>query len=152
MNPRHDALVAIKDAFAMMQGASTGFLARVERELALSSPHVAVLEAVKAGATKVGDVAGITRTHVSSASRTVDALVEDGLLLREQDPSDRRAVILSLTPTGEQRMARFDELQIELMDAALHSLDGDALGVFAQRMSDFGLGVVEAVAQQSATT
>lgn len=151
MDSRQEALVAIKEAFAMMQGAAAGFLARVEQELALSSPHVAALEAIATGAVKVGDVAAMTMTHVSSASRTVDALVEDGLLLREQDPSDRRAVILSLTPAGEQRMARFGELQIELMDAALRNFDEDELAEFSSRMSLFGRGVIEAVAEQSLT-
>lgn len=142
---RQAALVEIKDAFAMMQGAAAGWLSRVEAELELSGPHLAALESVNAGATKVGDVATMSRTHVSSASRTVDALVAQGLLLRDPDPTDRRAVILSLTPEGRDRMARFAELQVELMDGALQSLETPTLTSFAELMTVFGQGVVETV-------
>lgn len=146
MDPaRQAALVEITNAFTLMQGAAAGFLSRVEAELKLSGPHLAALESVNAGATKVGDVATMSRTHVSSASRTVDALVEQGLLLRDPDPSDRRAVILSLTPAGRERMERFAELQVELIDGALRDVATDRLAPFADLMTTFGHGVVQTI-------
>ncbi len=144
MSDRQSSLVRITEAFALLQGASTPFLAKVERELDLSGPHVAAIGAIHAGAVKVGDVATLTRTHVSSASRTVDALVEAGLVLREQDPTDRRAVVLSLTEAGRDRQRRYDELVVELMRDSLTELDDDQLADFGHHLEAFATGMMRA--------
>lgn len=141
---RHDALVRIKDAFGVLQGASAPFRARVESQLALSAPHLAAIEAIAKGATKVGDVASFTRTHVSSASRAVDALVEAGLALRDEDPSDRRAVILTLTDEGRARHEAFEQMKVELMYASLADVDDVALEQFSELLTAFGRGMAAA--------
>lgn len=46
----------------------------------------------------------------STLSRTVDALVEKGLLSRQIDPDDRRYNVLALTPEGRRRC---DEINAE---------------------------------------
>lgn len=40
------------------------------------------------------------QVHPTSVSSTVDRLVRDGLLVREPHPTDRRAAMLVLTPSG----------------------------------------------------
>lgn len=44
----------------------------------------------------------------SWTSRAVDALVEEGLLLKESSPQDRRAVVISLSKAGKKRAAELD--------------------------------------------
>jgi DNA-binding MarR family transcriptional regulator len=53
-------------------------------------------------ATRLADVIGLDR---SGTSRYADRLVEAGLVARNPDPADRRALLLSLTPAGEQVIA-----------------------------------------------
>lgn len=49
-----------------------------------------------------GELAEIERVAKPSMTRTVNALVERGLVLRQDDPMDRRSVILSLTDEGRR--------------------------------------------------
>ena len=49
-----------------------------------------------------GELAEIERVAKPSMTRTVNALVERGLVLRQDDPLDRRSVILSLTDEGRR--------------------------------------------------
>jgi len=51
------------------------------------------------GVTEVGDHLGVTH---AAASQMVDRLVQQGLIERAEDPSDRRAKQLSLTPEGHR--------------------------------------------------
>jgi DNA-binding MarR family transcriptional regulator len=46
---------------------------------------------------EVGELLGITK---QAAAKLVSSLVEEGLVERREDPHDRRAVILGLTPDG----------------------------------------------------
>lgn len=45
-----------------------------------------------------------------TAGRLVDRLCEDGYLRREQNPSDRRAYCVHLTPAAEPLLAKLDDL------------------------------------------
>ena len=42
-------------------------------------------------------------------SRAVDALVQEGLLVKESAPDDRRTVVISLSKAGKRRAAELDE-------------------------------------------
>lgn len=53
-------------------------------------------------------------------SRTTDALVEDGLLVKAPHPADRRALLLQLTPAGAQ--------QAQTLDDQLNAQAGRVLG------------------------
>ena len=52
-----------------------------------------------------GELAEIERVAKPSMTRTVNALVERGLVLRQDDPLDRRSVILSLSAEGRRSIA-----------------------------------------------
>ena len=56
----------------------------------------------QAGCTKIqclADHLGVTKTAVS---QMVDRLVEAGLVLRNEDPSDRRSKLICLSPSGKE--------------------------------------------------
>lgn len=57
--------------------------------------------------TTIVELARILHLDTSTLSRTVDALVEGGLIARAPDPSDRRYNNLALTEKGRRR---YDEL------------------------------------------
>ena len=52
-----------------------------------------------------GELAEIERVAKPSMTRTVAGLVERGLVLRQDDPLDRRSVILSLSAEGRRSIA-----------------------------------------------
>ena len=66
----------------------------------LPPSRLAALGRIAAGGAGITDVADATLLSVSAASRTVDALVDEGLVDRARDPDNRRSVVLSLTAEG----------------------------------------------------
>jgi DNA-binding MarR family transcriptional regulator len=74
---------------------------RNQREPSLSVPQFRVLAFLNlhpnASLSEVADHIGITR---ASASTMVDRLVQRGLVDRQEDPSERRHIMLKITPTG----------------------------------------------------
>jgi len=56
----------------------------------------------------------------------VDGLVELGHVRRDETPDDRRAVLLSLTPSGRRAIERFEDRFAEAIQALLVHLDPPA--------------------------
>ena len=75
-----------------------------------------------AGAGRTGLLAAEFGDSASSASRLADRLVLAGLVRRETALTDRREVLLRLTPDGAAVLDRYDELRLvelrALLDAA----------------------------------
>lgn len=79
------------------------------------------------GPRRMSGIARRFRVETPSATTMIDRLVTKGLVERGRDPSDRRAVICSLTTTGREtverfwslRTARFEELAAELNEDEL---------------------------------
>ncbi|NLI13138.1 MAG: winged helix-turn-helix transcriptional regulator [Peptococcaceae bacterium] len=67
----------------------------------LSQCH-AVVEIGRVGSISVNNLAGILGLDKSTMSRTVNNLVEQGLVTRETDPEDRRYLSIGLTDQGRQ--------------------------------------------------
>jgi DNA-binding MarR family transcriptional regulator len=76
-------------------------LSKVLAELGLTIPKWRILSILnrldEASMGLVADFCAIDRTTLT---RTVDQLVEAGIVLRREDPLDRRQTLMSLTPTG----------------------------------------------------
>jgi DNA-binding MarR family transcriptional regulator len=58
----------------------------------------------------------------NSVSTLVNALTEAGLLLRETDPADRRAVRLSLAPAGQRRLQTWRTERSAVVGEALNDI------------------------------
>lgn len=78
----------------------------------LSHATAAPLLALKrlGGRARQGAVADETGIEGPSMVRLMDLLVEEGLVTRVEDSSDRRAKIVSLTPAGEERLRAIREI------------------------------------------
>ncbi len=76
------------------------------------------------GEARQGAVAEQAGLEGPSLVRLIDLLVAEGLVARREDPSDRRARILSLTEDGEARMRTINTVLAELRHE-LVSLIGD---------------------------
>jgi DNA-binding MarR family transcriptional regulator len=71
-----------------------------------------VLRRIRKGIASVSALADASNTTRGAVSKAVDALVNKGLVCRNQDPNDRRNVPLALTDEGERVMnAIFDEAE-----------------------------------------
>ncbi len=70
------------------------------REKDLSFPQVGALAQIHRGRSNVSDIGQELGITTAAASQMVDRLVEQELVRRSEDPDDRRAKKLALTPKG----------------------------------------------------
>lgn len=74
----------------------------------------------------MGHVGEVIQVSPSSMTNIVDRLVETGLVERGATSSDRRAVVVSLTPGGVELIQRVEAIRHEhLVDALKDQPDGD---------------------------
>jgi DNA-binding MarR family transcriptional regulator len=52
----------------------------------------------------------------NSAVELVDRCIKQGLLLRHEDPDDRRRILLEVTPAGEEIMQRLSEFHLRQLE------------------------------------
>ena len=75
-----------------------------------ATQRISLIEIADGGPLRLNDLAARIGTSAPTASRTVDTLDELGLVARDTDPADRRAVLIELTPAGrllvDERKAR----------------------------------------------
>ena len=74
------------------------------------------------GAARMSVLAEALRIARRSATTLVDGLVERGLVAREDDPSDRRAVLVRLTDRGVALLDDIDALRREAAKRVLRTL------------------------------
>jgi DNA-binding MarR family transcriptional regulator len=83
---------------------------RISRRVRYESSHdvaphqFSVLCRLEEAPSTPGELAEIERVAKPSMTRTVASLVEQGLVLRQPDPTDGRQVILSLTSDGQRAL------------------------------------------------
>ncbi len=64
----------------------------------------------------VSALGGYLQLSSSAIAQLTDRLAKSGFIKRENNPRDRRSVILSLTPRGEQVFSRLHKARIEKME------------------------------------
>lgn len=97
---------------------------RVQDEaLGVSAPRLSLLSVlVFAGPGRIGELARIEQVEPPTISRLVDALVRDGLAVREPDPTDARAVVVRATADGRRTLERGRRRRLETLEASLRDL------------------------------
>lgn len=80
----------------------------------------------------VNDLAKAANVNKAQASRAAQSLVEQGFVIKQLDPNDKRGVVLSLTPTGENYWHKTIQLISERNDEIFSSLSPDELTIFSQ--------------------
>jgi MarR family transcriptional regulator, organic hydroperoxide resistance regulator len=84
------------------------------------------------GETPVGGLARELAVGLPAASAVVDRLVDHGLVLRHEDPADRRRTLLRLSSQGEELLRRLRQGSRELWAEWLHQLSDDDLTALLQ--------------------
>ncbi len=104
---------------------SMGILRARSRETGWGSPQRAwILRTLRGGPRGLGDLATKLSVSAPTMSGLVTALVREGLVTRETDPSDRRRVTVRITPEGADQLARADADALDVLAARFAGLSG----------------------------
>ena len=117
---------------------------RVEDEaLGISAPRLSALSVlVFAGPKRIGELARLEQVEPPTMTKLVDALVRDGLVVREPDPDDARAVQVRATPTGASTLRRGRARRVQTLRARLATLSPAELAALGE-----GVEVLERILQ-----
>lgn len=108
------------------QKQSAHMLARPEIDLTL--PQMITLFAIHdSGTCRMSTLAEVTQQSAGTLTGIVDRLIDDGLVARVRNASDRRVVEVTLTPEGERRLQLVTAARHEDMSRILGRFDRDDL-------------------------
>ena len=98
----------------------------VEMPMTMSQAKVLYLVA-SAGEIHMAELPGRLGVSLSTVSGLVDRLVDHGLLVRREDPADRRQVVVGMTEAGAAAIERFRELNVRQLRELLDHVEPVAL-------------------------
>ncbi|MGH3427900.1 MAG: MarR family winged helix-turn-helix transcriptional regulator [Mycobacteriales bacterium] len=97
----YDVTTYVFHLFAVLGRHREAALERAFRPLELNLGRYRALSVVaRLGPLGMSELADFSAVDRTTMTRTVDQLVEGGLVVRETPPTDRRQVLLSITPAG----------------------------------------------------
>jgi DNA-binding MarR family transcriptional regulator len=77
------------------------------------------------GPTRAGELATLCVSSPSAMSEIIEGLSAEGFVRRVDDPTDRRAVVVTLTPQGQAELDRVGELMTAELARRFADLTGD---------------------------
>ena len=98
------------------------FLRSLEGARDLTSRQISLLTVLHPGGVRMTTIAANMGVRTPTATQSVDRLSRAGLVRRDPDPTDARAVLISLTPSGEQVLEQEDRHRNECVADALATL------------------------------
>lgn len=113
---------AVLHACRLLVAISVRSLSAADDIVTLPELRVLVVLASR-GPVSLSRVAQATGLHLSKASRMCDRLAGRGLLLREDDPDDRRSLQLTLTAAGERVVERVQRARQAAVVPLLEGMD-----------------------------
>jgi DNA-binding MarR family transcriptional regulator len=87
-----------------------------------SLERAGMLFRLKAGPVRAGALAQRAKLSPSAITEIVEGLETEGMVRREADPEDRRAVRVALTPDGRRHLQRFEHAAAVALAERLSSL------------------------------
>lgn len=100
-----------------------------------------VLFRLTGGPSRVSDLADCLHADVSTVSRHCTALAKVGLVEKVPDPVDRRAQVVTLTPTGEDLVHQLHVQRKEWFDTILHDWESADIEAFQGYLARFAKDV-----------
>lgn len=77
----------------------------------------------RTGARRITELAIVEGVTQPSMTAIINRLEQEGLVVREQDPSDQRAAFISLTPDGRDTLIKRGRLGAEALASLIDLLD-----------------------------
>jgi len=96
----------------------------------------------------IGDVAAFLRVSNAAASKAVDKLVRQGLLVREEAQSDRRAIQLSLTASSRKVLAAYNAAKDRKLASVFREYSAEDLQRTAELLDRLTAGIVDHTARE----
>ena len=103
------------------------FLRRMDSAGELTSQQISLMAMLKDGGVRMSTIAANLGVRTPTATQSVDRLMKAGLVKRQADPADARAVLVSLTSHGVAAMAAEDRHRNHLVATVLARLDPEEL-------------------------
>lgn len=88
------------------------------------------------GPMQISELAQHLQVDISVASRQVTALVDEGLVVRDVDPDDRRARTIALSPAGAERADEARRSVGRLLATTLRDWDAERLATLTDSLND----------------
>jgi DNA-binding MarR family transcriptional regulator len=96
----------------------------------------------------IGDVAAFLRVSNAAASKAVDKLVRQGLLVRKEDQGDRRAIQLSLTASSRRVLAAYNAAKDRKLASVFRQYSAEDLQRTAELLDRLTAGIVDHTAKE----
>jgi DNA-binding MarR family transcriptional regulator len=112
---------AVMSAARVLVGVIAASVAEVDDAVTPPQLRVLVLTASR-GPWNIAALAEALQVHPSNATRTVDRLVQAGLMLRRDSPVDRRNVELTLSRRGQALVGSVMEHRRQALDRVLRAM------------------------------
>ena len=119
-------------------------------DLDLSLTHLATLYVLRQQeALTVNQVAATVGISVSQASRVIDHLVGHDLVSRTEDPRDRRAKRVAISPTGRQLLRTFEHDVTQAQFSVIAELPADDQAIIIHAIDLMARAAATAPAERS---
>jgi DNA-binding MarR family transcriptional regulator len=109
-----------------LHSAAIHLLRKLRREDAasgLNAPRLSALSVVVfAGPVTLGDLASAEQVRPPTMTRIVDALVEQGLVVKRKNAQDARSTLIHATPAGKTLLMRGRERRVRALAAQIAAL------------------------------
>ncbi|MEV8376577.1 MarR family transcriptional regulator [Kribbella sp. NPDC056861] len=109
--------------------------AEVGRGCDLTAAQAQMLCTLAGRSVGMAELSGLLCLERSSLTGLVDRAQQRGLVVRENDPHDRRAVKVTLTPEGSKALHRFNDELTERLDKLLADLPATERDRFAKTLN-----------------
>ncbi|KYH44457.1 MarR family winged helix-turn-helix transcriptional regulator [Branchiibius sp. NY16-3462-2] len=147
---RSDELVtSLLTASRALVGVSAASLASVEQQVTLVQFRTLVVLSQQPHST-VGAVAARLGINPSSAQRQIDRLVSAGLASREENPADRREVVVALTATGQRIVEDVTRARRKALTAIVRGMPADQYESLITALDAFAIAAGEPSADDAA--
>ena len=97
----------------------------------------------KQGPMRAADLSDAFGMDKGGVSRQVQALVDLGLVERQPDPEDRRAILLDATAEGRERLSAVRRHRRDRFDARLSGWTDEELTTFAARLAAYNQALAD---------
>jgi len=86
---------------------------------------------------RIGEIAEELNVHISTASRVIGRLEKRGLLTRRKAPGDKRRILVSLEPEGEELVSASEDHSFEVIGKNLERFSAGELAAILQTAALF---------------